>query len=326
MINKEEKVMNDLLSIIIPIYNQENNLERCLDSIVNQSYKNLEVIMIDDGSNDNSLSICKKYKEKYGWILIHVSNSGVSNARNRGLDSVTGKYVLFIDSDDYVSENYVESLYDIVKNGDCDIAYSKYVEVRGSVIVEINESAISKSIIDVSREFDYGSSYMLRHAACSIISRELIGNIRFRKDIYVGEDALFISQLIVKSNYKIGYTVNSIYYYVIYESSGNHGPINDRKMTVVDAWNCIIQNYNDTIPKLVPGCYKSLISEIESLFERMIGAGEIDELYSKKCLKALKMNRFGILKSARRVKTLVRYLWMLYLPKSYFRFIVGMKK
>lgn len=318
--------MNDLLSVIIPIYNQEKNLKRCLDSVVDQTYKNLEVILIDDGSTDGSFKICRDYAEKYGWIALHIANGGVSNARNVGLDKASGKYILFIDSDDYISNNYVISLYNMVKTGACDIAYSKYAEVKGGAIKVIEEPTITRDIIDVTEEYDYGKSYMLRHVHSSIFSRDLIGDIRFRRDIHVGEDAFFVSQVITNSNFKVGYTAEPTYYYVIYGTSGNHGAINDRKMTVITAWNLIIENYQDKIMNLVPGCYKSLFQEIESLVFRLMFDGPFNRQYYNCCVRALRHNCKGFLNSTNRIKTKIRYLWFILLPKSYARFVLRKRK
>lgn len=318
--------MYDLISVIIPIYNQEKNLKRCLDSVVKQTYKNLEVILIDDGSTDDSFEICRDYAGRYGWNVLHIANGGVSNARNIGLDKSSGKYVMFIDSDDYISENYIEALYAVVKNGDCDIAYSKYVEVKNGNTKEIDEQIIKNQIIDVSRQFDYGKSYMLRHVHSSIYSRNLIGDTRFREDIHVGEDAYFVSQIITKSNYQVGYTTESTYYYVIYETSGNHGTVNDRKMSVITAWKIIIDNYQEHIPNLVPGCYSSLFREIESLVYRLVIDGPYDRKYYNDCVRALRYNCKGFLNSTSRLKTKIRYLWFILFPKSYVKLVMKRRK
>lgn len=318
--------MNDLLSIIIPVFNQEKNLKRCLDSIINQTYRNLEVILIDDGSTDHSFSICRDYSERFGWIVIHVENGGVSNARNIGLDRATGKYVLFIDSDDYISNNYVEALYRVVKNGDCSIAYSKCVEVLGSAFTEIDDSSLTSHIIDISREFDYGKSYMLRHVHSSIFSRNIIGSTRFIQDIHVGEDAYFVSQIITKSNYKVAYTTEATYFYVIYDLSSIHGPIDERKMTVITAWKMIIDNYQEHMASLVPGCYSSLFQEIESLVCRLIIDGPFNRKYYYGCVRALRNNCKGLLNSTSRTKTKIKYLWFILLPKSYVRLVLRKRK
>ena len=101
--------MEDKVSVIVPIYNVEDYLECCLDSILKQTYTNLEIILVNDGSTDSSLSICKKYLEKDNRIVIvDKSNGGLSDARNAGLENANGEYVMFVDSDDFLTENAVK--------------------------------------------------------------------------------------------------------------------------------------------------------------------------------------------------------------------------
>ena len=107
---------NDLISIIIPIYNVEKYMEKCLNSVVNQTYNNIEIILIDDGSKDKSREICDNYAKKDNRIkVVHKENNGVSSARNTGIDMSKGKYITFIDSDDYIDTDYIETLYKISK-------------------------------------------------------------------------------------------------------------------------------------------------------------------------------------------------------------------
>lgn len=104
--------MQDLISIVVPIYNVEQYLSRCIDSILNQTYKNIEVLLINDGATDNSGKICEQYAVKDKRIrVIHKENGGLSDARNVGIDNANGKYICFVDSDDYVKKEYVETLY-----------------------------------------------------------------------------------------------------------------------------------------------------------------------------------------------------------------------
>ena len=103
-----------LVSIIVPIYKVEKYLKQCLDSILNQTYENIEIILVDDGSPDNCGKICDEYASNDKRIrVIHKENGGLSSARNAGLDVATGEYISFIDSDDYVSENFIKRLYDL---------------------------------------------------------------------------------------------------------------------------------------------------------------------------------------------------------------------
>ena len=108
--------MNFTFSIIIPVYNPAEYLEKCLTSVMSQSYKNCEIILIDDGSTDGSGEICQKFKEKDSRIhLIRQENKGLSAARNRGLEVAQGEYITYIDSDDYVDAFYLETLYQNIR-------------------------------------------------------------------------------------------------------------------------------------------------------------------------------------------------------------------
>ena len=127
--NKEDTLMADLLfSIIIPIFNVEEYLERCLESIINQTYKNLEIILVNDGSTDNSLEICTTYSNKDNRIIIiNKENSGPSEARNIGIKKATGDYIIFVDSDDTIVPNTCDFFYEhIKKNPNIDIICSNY--------------------------------------------------------------------------------------------------------------------------------------------------------------------------------------------------------
>ena len=122
------------ISIIIPVYNIEKYLKKCLDSVVNQTYQNLEIILVNDGSTDNSGKICEEYKRADSRIvLIHKENEGLSMARNTGLDIASGEYIFFVDSDDYISENMLETLYNSLLETQSDMAVCsiQYVDEAG---------------------------------------------------------------------------------------------------------------------------------------------------------------------------------------------------
>lgn len=118
------------VSIIVPVYNVEKYVERCLESLINQTYKNIEIIIVVDGATDNSLEICRKYEKRdYRIQIITKQNEGLGFARNTGLEYVTGKYVLFVDSDDYVESNLVEEVCKIAEKGNYDfIRFHNYRE------------------------------------------------------------------------------------------------------------------------------------------------------------------------------------------------------
>lgn len=121
--------MNPLISVIVPIYNVEKYLARCVDSIVNQTYKNLEIILVDDGSPDSCPQMCDDYAKKDSRIkVVHKKNGGLSDARNAGMAVATGEYISFIDSDDYVSDDFFECLLDVINKENSDIAECSVVK------------------------------------------------------------------------------------------------------------------------------------------------------------------------------------------------------
>lgn len=115
--------MGDIITIIVPVYNVKKYLEKCVNSIINQTYSDLEIFLIDDGSTDGSGELCDYFSQKDRRIkVIHKSNGGLSSARNAAIDVMSGKYVTFVDSDDYVDEKYIEKLYGLVKKFDAQIS------------------------------------------------------------------------------------------------------------------------------------------------------------------------------------------------------------
>lgn len=121
----------DKISVIVPVYNVEKYLSKCINSILDQTHKNLEIILIDDGSTDNSGKLCDEYYNKDKRIkVIHQKNGGLSVARNSGLEIATGEYIMFIDSDDYYEKKSCELLYNEIKRKDADYVIGNYIHVN----------------------------------------------------------------------------------------------------------------------------------------------------------------------------------------------------
>ncbi|PXV62538.1 glycosyl transferase family 2 [Dysgonomonas alginatilytica] len=132
----------ELVTIIVPVYNVEQYLPKCLDSIISQIYKNIEIILINDGSTDRSLAICEEYKEKDNRITIfNQKNQGLSSARNVGLDNAKGDFISFIDSDDFVAADFISELYTLLKDTDSDIVQCDYIQVEEDDAVFIPKSS-----------------------------------------------------------------------------------------------------------------------------------------------------------------------------------------
>ena len=157
--------MNDdiVISIIVPIYNTEKYLNECVDSIINQTYKNIEIILVNDGSTDNCLKICDEYAKKDKRVkVIHKENGGLSSARNSGLDILTGKYVCFIDSDDYVATTFVYDMFNLITKYNADIVEGSYQTINDAERfvneTDLKANAFLGNFAVLPREFPYAMS------------------------------------------------------------------------------------------------------------------------------------------------------------------------
>ena len=134
--------MQELISIVIPVYNVEKYLDECILSVINQTYKNLEILLINDGSSDSSYDICCKYSEQDNRIhVINKENGGLASARNVGIDKATGEYIYFLDSDDYIKETTIEKVVNYMKNNNLDLCY-----FSADVIIEDNNLTWNKEM------------------------------------------------------------------------------------------------------------------------------------------------------------------------------------
>lgn len=176
--------MNEVVSVIVPIYNVEQYLDKCVDSILNQTYKNIEVILVDDGSPDNCGRMCDNYSKKDSRIkVIHKGNGGLSDARNVGIDNANGKYICFVDSDDYIENRYIELLYKSIKENNVDIAQCGIKKISDDEILIENigykNSGVKKS--KKMLEDLYTTNWENIVVWNKMYLRELFNNVRFPK-------------------------------------------------------------------------------------------------------------------------------------------------
>ena len=189
-------MVSRLISVIVPVYNAENTLRQCVDSILSQKYKDYELILVDDGSKDGSLSICDEYALKDSRVKVfHKPNGGVSSARNLGLDHAQGKWIAFIDSDDYITEGY----FDGIEDHEEDVLIKGYQKFDHSGVVAGREMEELQRISEFS---DFLSQYvtdsLLRGPVFKFYKRSLIDNLRFLTDMKIGEDAWFVFKYLSK--------------------------------------------------------------------------------------------------------------------------------
>lgn len=196
------------ISVVMPVYNKELYLEKTLQSILNQSYKNFEIIIVDDGSTDNTKQICDEYAKKDSRISVyHIENGGVSNARNTGFKYVTGEYIQFIDGDDCISEKIFEKYVSILNNKSYDILFSTYnkVDLLGNILTKVDvgyygEYMKEQILLDfVNKQVNTGYYGCVSN---KLIKKDIISKnkLKFNKRIPLAEDFDFFLDVYRYSN------------------------------------------------------------------------------------------------------------------------------
>lgn len=233
--------MDALISIIVPVYNTQEYIEKCLDSILNQTYKNIEIIVVNDGSFDESKNIIEKMQKSDSRIkLINQKNSGVSVARNVGIKNSKGSYITFVDSDDYVEINYIEELYKCIKKTNSEIAICNFVINNGkhTDTCEIKEFDSKTAIINMLLAKYYDSS-----VCCKIIKSELARKEEFSRELLIAEDMLFYYNLFSKCK-KISYIDKTCHHYM-QNSNGAISTLSNEKVDNLKIFDKLITNCND---------------------------------------------------------------------------------
>lgn len=244
-------IMNDLISIIVPVYNVEESLPRCLESIASQTYKNIEVILIDDESTDNSGNICDEYVKKDSrFIVIHKKNSGVNEARLSGFNSSKGDFVTFIDSDDYVSPLYVERLYDPIRLGKSFMSCVQWFYVKEDELKPDKRLRLGyfdrNGIIDILKTdflFDYKNNTNAFNLGlcCKLIKRDfLIGAMEQARGLWLGED-LIANLYMMYHIPSIFISSEHLYYYVQHSQQSTRQGNSEAWKNQVKQWERIIE-------------------------------------------------------------------------------------
>lgn len=216
--------MEELISVIVPIYNVEKYLDKCLQSIINQTYKNLEIILVDDGSLDDCPQLCEEYAKRDKRIkVVHQKNGGLSTARNKGLSLAKGNYIAFVDSDDTIHQQMYEYLYETLKSHEADMSICDYnVTYEGSEIENNNIDKIERntSVYHGTEIFDnlYGSLAGVTVVAWNKLYRkELFKNIHYMEG-KIHEDEFIIHRILDKAK-TVVYLNLPLYNYLQRDSS-----------------------------------------------------------------------------------------------------------
>lgn len=259
-----------LISIIVPVYNVEQYLSRCINSILEQTYCNFEVILIDDGSTDNSGIICDRYSKKDERIsVIHKKNGGLSDARNVGIDLANGAYIGFVDSDDWIAQDMLEMLLHNMIHYEADVSICQFkftANEKEKVAAVQNETRIYDKYQAIDAMF---IDKVFASQACNkLYKAHLFDNIRFPiGKIY--EDQFTTYKIIWAAN-KIIYTNKPCYYYFIRNGSIARGDFNVKQFDILDATDAIIDFFKERYPKVVKYIQYSWIDNYLYLLMRAI--------------------------------------------------------
>lgn len=201
-----------LISVIVPVYNVQDYLRECIDSIINQTYENLEIILVDDGSIDDSAKICDEYEIIDNRIkVIHKTNGGVSDARNAGMKLSKGEFIQFIDSDDFIENDMIEVLYNLIKNNDAQIAIcNHYVYSTTQKDCDYDSSITIYNKKDGLKELMLGVR-IWNYVYDKLFSRKLFDELEFPTDRQF-EDIIIMPKLFSRSNNIIFYNYPKYYY------------------------------------------------------------------------------------------------------------------
>ena len=302
-----------MISVVIPVYNIEKYIGKCLESIVNQDYRDFEIILVNDGSKDNSKDVVLEYlKDKdVRYVLVEKENGGLSSARNAGLKKAEGEYVVFIDGDDYISSDFLSVLHRMIEDYDTDFSFCNFSFIRKQDVFEVSDG----------REVVYTKDELLKIflkrtigfvVPSMMFTREflLVNNLFFNENTRFSEDQMFIWNVILASDRSI-YSFRKMYGYYVRDNSimtsSSYDKVENSLNDYIDYTEKLIKlhpEYADIINKILPRWqlgtlytsarllnkddYLKLYERIDgrSLLRRIKGIGEI-KAYLLACVSAV---------------------------------------
>lgn len=252
--------MSDLISIIVPVYNVEKYLEKCVDSIINQTYRNLEIILVNDGSTDNSGELCDNLATKDSRIVVyHKENGGVSSARNLGLDRAQGDYIGFVDSDDYIDPDMYELLYSELKKYNTDISMCGLYHVYANKNdIQINEIKHYIMTSEQAIEMVLDGRFSGVTPGNKLYNRCLFDDLKYNEEINTGEDALIIVKLFGKCK-RVSLTTERKYYYYHRENSITTSPFSSKTLDIINVYQQILKIVEERYPTLIKSAKRRVL-------------------------------------------------------------------
>lgn len=285
-----------MISVIVPVYNVEKYLERCVKSIAAQTYKDLEILLIDDGSTDKSEEMCDDFQQTDSRIkAFHKQNGGLSDARNYGIEHSAGEFISFVDSDDYIDEKMLETLHRLITENDADLAVCSAMDVfEGKEVTQVKEI----------KEFNLNKvesyKYMLRGdgipSACNkLYKRQTVGEVRFPVGkLY--EDGFFTPQILKKVE-KTAVTSKPMYYYFRRADSITTKPFRKGDLDVIEAYDKCVKQVKELCPEALPYAEFRYRNAYFNVLDKMLMRDDCKEIPEyKQVVKYLKKHTAQIVK------------------------------
>ena len=245
-------MMGEKISVIVPVYNVEAYLERCVESILQQTYAHFELILINDGSTDSSGQICDHLASQYENIKVyHIENAGVSNARNMGIQLATGSWVTFIDSDDFVTQDYLATLASAAEGLNVGFVIASLHHIKNGIVTDIpshsgktelwsTEETMKELLMTTRTSF---------FPVAKLFKSDLLADGKFNTDYHLAEDALFLTELLLKTRCSSVFIDKPIYYYDHREGSATTS-VNRYVFDTIEVYKQIIAQVSQVFPNL----------------------------------------------------------------------------
>ncbi|ORJ33342.1 capsular biosynthesis protein CpsI [Streptococcus oralis subsp. tigurinus] len=245
-------MMGEKISVIVPVYNVEAYLERCVESILQQTYAHFELILINDGSTDSSGQICDHLASQYENIKVyHIENAGVSNARNMGIQLATGSWVTFIDSDDFVTQDYLATLASAVEGVNVGFVIAPLHHIKNGIVTDLpphsgktelwsTEETMKELLMTTRTSF---------FPVAKLFKRNLLADEKFNTNYHLAEDALFLTELLLKTRCSCVFIDKPVYYYDHREGSATTS-VNQYVFDTIEVYQQIIAQVSQAFPNL----------------------------------------------------------------------------
>ena len=245
-------MMGEKISVIVPVYNVEAYLERCVESILQQTYAHFELILINDGSTDSSGQICDHLASQYENIKVyHIENAGVSNARNMGIQLATGSWVTFIDSDDFVTQDYLATLASAAEGLNVGFVIAPLHHIKNGIVTDIpphsgktelwsTEETMKELLMTTRTSF---------FPVAKLFKRDLLADEKFNTNYHLAEDALFLTELLLKTRCSSVFIDKPVYYYDHREGSATTS-VNQHVFDTIEVYQQIIAQVSQAFPNL----------------------------------------------------------------------------